>query len=140
MLVVRRWSTPLFGEAWGELPKTQNGHNQTKAPAIDLVEHAGHFTLCADMPGLSESDIDLTLEKGVLMLSGARKNEAEGDVDATGKALYSERQSPRYFRQVPLSDEIDVTGVEATYRQGVLEVTLPKREQVAPRTIPVKVS
>lgn len=104
------------------------------APDVDIEEYADKFVLYADVPGVDPQSIDITLENGVLTLSGNREQVVEG------KGLESrrtERASGRFYRRFALPDTVDSESVSATGKHGVLQVTIPKRAQAQARKITV---
>lgn len=104
------------------------------SPAVDIDEYADRFVLRADVPGVDAAGIEVTLEKGVLTLSGTR----EQTVDNAGvEHRRVERASGRFHRRFTLPDTVDSDAVSASGRNGVLEVVIPKRAQVQPRRIAV---
>jgi HSP20 family protein len=103
-------------------------------PAVDIEEYADKFVLYADVPGVDLKSVDVTLEKGVLTLSGSR----EKAVEASGvEARRVERANGRFFRRFSLPDTVDGEAVTARGSNGVLEVVIPKRPQAQPRKIAV---
>ena len=106
-------------------------------PPMDIIERENEYLVRADLPGVRKEDINVTLENGLLTLTAERKSEAEekeGD-----RLLRKEARFGRYGRSLRLGTQIDEKGVKANYRDGVLELTLPKAEQVKPRKISVNV-
>lgn len=103
-------------------------------PRVDIYETADSVVLMADMPGVSQDQVDITLEKNVLTIVGY--------VEATerdGYSLsYSEYSEGDYERTFALSDEVDRNRIEATMKDGVLKLTLPKAEEVKTRKIAVR--
>lgn len=95
-------------------------------PRVDVTDAEDHVRVDAEVPGLTEKDVDLTLKDGVLTLSGERKVETEDDTRRV-----SERFVGRFTRQIPLGYEIDEDNVTASFANGELTVTLPKTAQAA---------
>src|SRR3954453_8709631 len=107
-----------------------NGGARRWVPAMDLVETEDHFILRADLPGLSESDIDLALEDSVLTVSGERKAEHE----ERGEGFYRvERATGSFSRSLTLPEGVDAEAVTARFDRGVLEVRIPKPRERKPR-------
>jgi HSP20 family protein len=105
-------------------------------PAMDLIETDEHFVLRADLPGLSEADIDLSLEENVLTLSGERKVDHEGK----GEGFYRvERATGAFSRSLTLPEGVDGDAIAARFDKGVLEVRIPKPEQRRPRKLQIAV-
>lgn len=104
------------------------------APAVDIEEHADQYVLHADVPGVDPAAIEITLEKGVLTLSGAR----EKAVEQKGvESRRIERVAGRFLRRFTLPESVDAEAVKATGRHGVLQIVIPKREAAKPRKITV---
>ncbi len=93
-------------------------------PAVDLVEKEGGYALTAELPGLSESDVELTLADDILTIKGEKKEEKEDK--GTGYQI-SERRYGMFRRSFPLPDDVDAEKIAATFKKGVLTVELPKR-------------
>jgi HSP20 family protein len=92
-------------------------------PRVELAESATALKVTAELPGLEEKDVQVELANGLLVIRGERKVESEGD----GK-LFSERYYGSFERQIPL-DGVQEDKAEASFRNGVLTVTLPKSEE-----------
>jgi len=103
-------------------------------PAVDIEEYADKFVLIADVPGVDLKSVEVTLEKGVLTLSGSREKAVE---NSGVEARRRERASGRFFRRFSLPDTVDGEAVSARGSNGVLEVVIPKRPQAQPRKIAV---
>jgi HSP20 family protein len=104
------------------------------APAVDVDEHADHFELFVDMPGVPAEQVEITLEDGLLTLRGERKpREAEESVTRRR----AERSYGRFERRFLLPDSVDAEGVKAREVNGVLEITIPKRAAVPARRIQI---
>lgn len=106
-------------------------------PAMDIKETQNEYVVRTDLPGVRKEDIGVTLENGLLTISAERKSE-EVQKDSE-RELRRECRYGRYTRSLRLGTQIDEKGVKANYRDGVLELVLPKAEQVKPRKIDVDV-
>ena len=104
-------------------------------PAIDIIEEKSQFTLRADLPGVSPEDFEITMDAGVLTVSGARAAEKRDD-DA--RLRRNERVSGRFFRQFNLPDTSDADNISAKCSNGTLEVVIPKLPEIAARRISVE--
>jgi HSP20 family protein len=112
----------------------RNQAPQRWVPAMDLVEHDDHFVLRADLPGLTEDDVNIELHDGSLTISGERK--AEHTTQERG--FYRvERQFGSFSRTLTLPDGIDPERIKASFSNGVLEVGIPKPEERKPRKIEI---
>jgi HSP20 family molecular chaperone IbpA len=103
-------------------------------PAVDIIETKNDLRLYADMPGVDQKSINITVDQDVLMI--------EGNVDTTPlegyKLEYKEYDIGDFQRSFTLSNTVDKGKISATYTNGVLELVLPKVEQAKPRKIAVK--
>lgn len=102
-------------------------------PKVDIYEEGDTVYLLADMPGVDQESIDITLEKNILTITGFVDDEMED----YGLA-YSEYRVGDYERTFALSDEVDRSKIEATVSDGVLKLTLPKAEEAKARKIAVR--
>ena len=114
-----------------------NGGLRQWIPAMDLVETKGHFILHADLPGLTEGDVKIEVEDDVLTISGERTAEHEEQREGYYRI---ERASGRFARSLTLPDGIDASSIEATFRNGVLEVRVPKPDERRPQRVSIGVS
>ena len=103
-------------------------------PPVDIIEGRDALFLVADMPGVDENSVDITLEKNVLTIYGTVEPEIPGE----HRLVSSEYGIGDYQRTFTLSNEIDGGRIEATVKNGVLRLTLPKAEAAKTRKIPVK--
>ena len=114
----------------------RNQVSQRWVPAMDLVEHDDHFLLRADLPGLSEDDVNIELNDGSLTISGERKAEHKQEE----RGFYRlERQFGSFSRTLTLPDGIASEQIKASFDIGVLEVWIPKPEERKPRRVAITV-
>ena len=120
-----------------DTPTTGNGNGgavRRWVPSMDLVETEDHFVLRADLPGMTESDVNIELEDNVLTVSGERKAEHE----EKGEGFYRvERAFGSFSRSLTLPQGVDPEAVNAGFEKGVLEVRVPKPERRKPRKITI---
>ena len=112
-----------------------NGHRPW-VPAVDIQETENELVVKADVPDMEMKDIDVRMENGTLTLRGERKFEAE---KTEGGWHRVERSYGTFERAFTLPDTVNPEGVKADYKNGVLTVTLPKKEVAKPRQIKVNV-
>jgi HSP20 family protein len=105
-------------------------------PSVDILEKDGNLLLRAELPGMTEKDIDLKLEGNILTLKGERKMENE-DSKSTFHRIESYHGS--FTRSFRLPETVDMEKIGADYKNGVLTITLPQKPEVKPREIPVAV-
>jgi HSP20 family protein len=103
-------------------------------PAMDLVETGDHLVLRADLPGMSEGDVNIEIKDGVLTLSGERKAEHEEKGEGFHRV---ERSFGSFSRSLSLPDGVDAGKVEANFADGVLEVRVPKPEESKPTRVQI---
>lgn len=106
-------------------------------PAINILEKDDSMQITADLPGLNPEDVEVTVEQGVLNIRGERKFEeaAEGETFHRVERLYGV-----FERSFTLPNSIDTDKIEAKFNNGVMVLTLPKREESKPRSVKIKVS
>jgi len=100
-------------------------------PATDIRETADAVVMKFDMPGVASGDVDLTVEKGVLTVTGKARPEEEGT------PVYRETRVGDYQRQFTLNENIDVDHITAEMKAGVLTVRIPKPEKAKPKKIAI---
>ena len=107
------------------------------APRVDVYETENSYVLSADLPGIKKEDIGIDLKDRTLTISGERKFE-----EKHGRDNYSrvERKYGKFVRSFSLSDDVDTVKIKASYKDGVLEIKIPKREESATKEIKVEVS
>ena len=136
VLSLRREMDRLFDDLFrGTLPSLGSGFGRSLSawPNVELSETDREIRITAEVPGMSEKDVELLLEDGILTLRGERKSETE-DKDRG----YSERYYGRFERRIALPSNVDEQGAKADFKDGVLSVTLPKSaEAERGRRIPI---
>jgi HSP20 family protein len=113
-----------------------NGAARRWIPAMDLVETGDHFVLKADLPGMSESDVNIEIEKNVLTVSGERKAELEERHEGYYRL---ERSTGAFSRSLTLPEGIQADAVTAEFTDGVLEVRIPKPAAIKPQRVQIAV-
>ena len=116
--------------------RTQNMPKQTIAPAVDIAESESGITLFADMPGVAKERLTIQVEGDNLTIEG----QAQIDVPEDIELLHGEVRSPYFRRAFTLSRDLDPARIEATLRNGVLQMHIPKSEAARPKRIEVKVA
>ena len=105
-------------------------------PPVDIVEQDNAFIATVDLPGIKKEDIEISLDEGVLSISGERKLEHQVGEEGTAYRLI-ERSYGAFSRSFTLPQGVDFTKVEANFADGVLKLTLPKSEAAKPRKITI---
>ena len=106
------------------------------APAVDIYEKDGNIVLKAELPGVDPKDVDVRVENNLLTLRGERKFDTEVKRDNYHRV---ERSYGSFSRSFTLPNVVDTQNIKAEYRDGVLHMTLPKREEAKPRQIQINV-
>jgi HSP20 family protein len=107
----------------------------TWAPLVDIVENGDDLVISAELPGLEQEDVDISIENNTLVLRGERKRKMEF---AEKDAYRLERTFGAFTRSFTLPRTVDSARISASYKNGVLELTLPKLEQAKQRKIEIK--
>ena len=120
-----------------EMDRMMNEENATSSndwvPAVDIQEQKEGFTIVADLPGIAPSDIEIHAENGILTIKGAR----EGKKEEQQGYQRIERSHGSFFRRFTLPDSADTDKISAKGENGVLTISIPKREEIQPRKIAV---
>ncbi|ALA58506.1 Hsp20/alpha crystallin family protein [Nitrospira moscoviensis] len=120
--------------------RTNGKENLTVAdwiPTVDISETDGEYLIKAELPEVKKEDVKVTVENGVLTLQGERRQEKE----EKGKKFHRvERSYGSFVRSFTLPESVEEGGVKAEYKDGVLNLHLPKSEKVKPKAIEVKVA
>jgi HSP20 family protein len=149
-MTIVRWNDPLgefarlqnrinraFGDAYGPNDEglTSSG---SWMPAVDIYQNGEHeIVLKADVPDMTREDIDITVDNGSLTIKGAKKQSSDVKEEQYHRI---ERNYGSFSRSFSLPQTVDTTKVGADYRNGVLTVRLPLREEAKPRQIKVDVA
>jgi HSP20 family protein len=123
------------------LPRTNGNDKETMivadwVPSVDVSETDGDYQIKAEIPDVKKEDVKVTVEEGVLTIQGERKQEKE----EKGKKYHRvERSYGRFVRSFTLPDLVDEEKVKAEFKDGVLNLQLPKSEKAKPKAIEVAV-
>jgi HSP20 family protein len=124
----------LFGESFDR--SWRNLSSATWYPPVDVLESKDAYVLRAELPGMKREDFNLEVKDGMLTLSGERKSEKTTD---GVKYRTVERVEGKFSRSFSLPETVKHDGIQATYKDGILEISLPKAEEAKPRRIEVSV-
>lgn len=137
--LVRDRFSRFFEDAFNEMLRpygdTEDVSTRAWMPAVDIRETDDALELAVELPGMKKEDVSLTLENGVLTISGERTFEGEDKNDAYHRI---ERSYGKFTRSFTVDRNIDSNKVEANFEDGVLHVALPKAEESKPRRISIK--
>ncbi|WP_200342803.1 Hsp20/alpha crystallin family protein [Rhodovibrio sodomensis] len=114
----------LFDDVWnGFGPPASNAEGVIAAPRVDLKEDDSNWYITAELPGMSEDDVEVTYDDGVLRIAGEKKQEHE---DQGRNVHVTERAYGRFERQLPLGHGVKEEQIDASFKDGVLTITAPK--------------
>jgi HSP20 family protein len=137
LLATQRDFDRLFKEAFSPISGETEQSTRAWAPPVDIYETADNIVLKAELPGIDPQDLAIRVEDNTLYLKGERKFEKEVKEEDYHRV---ERSYGAFSRSFSLPSSIDTDKVKAEYKDGLLTLTLPKREVVKPKTIKIDVS
>jgi len=136
------WSVPRLQEEINRLFGNTRENDSSSAmaswiPAVDIHEYADRFELYVDLPGIDPSTVELTLDGGILTLTGNRLEQEASKRGGEPHSRRIERGHGQFHRRFVLPDTADGEKVNATGKNGVLTVTIPKQAKAMPRRIQI---
>jgi HSP20 family protein len=137
MIASQREFDRLFREAFSPAAAEGELSTRTWAPPVDIYEDGDNLVLKAELPGINPDDVEVRVENNTLYLKGERKFEKEVKEQNYHRV---ERSYGTFTRTFALPNSIDADKVAANYKDGVLTLTMPKKEEAKPKTIKVNVS
>jgi len=139
LMATERGFDRLFRDAFSSVLPVREGELPTRAwaPAVDICENENNIVLKAELPGVDPEDVEVRVEDNTLYLKGERKFEKETKEENYHRI---ERAYGSFARSFALPNSIDAEKVAAEYKDGLLTLTLPKREGTKPKTIKINVS
>jgi HSP20 family protein len=120
----------LFGRPSWRVPVEERGW----MPAVDVFEKEDKFVVKAELPGMKEEDIDVSVIGDTLSIKGEKKTETEIKDENYYRC---ERSYGSFYRSIPIPSNVDANKIEASFEDGILEVALPKSAKVKPKKIAV---
>ncbi len=143
-----RWNQPRNSSSvWNEFDRmfnavTEGNRNRanelsnvgTWSPALDIVENQKEYVITAEIPGIQEKDVNISLKDNVLTIKGEKQS---GYDEESENCYYNERTYGEFQRMIRLDSDVNSDKVEANYKNGVLEVRLPKSKENQDREIRV---
>ncbi|HBG61330.1 MAG: hypothetical protein A2Y03_03500 [Omnitrophica WOR_2 bacterium GWF2_38_59] len=106
------------------------------APAVDIYDSKDNILIKADLPGLTKDEVEVTIQNNNLILKGEKKKEKEIKEENYYRA---ERFYGSFYRTIPLSTAVETDKVDASYKDGVLTLKIPKKEEAKPKQITIDV-
>lgn len=117
-------------------PSTTGLFDRSMSPAVDVVEGESEFNVTCELPGIDKKEIDISFAANVLTIKGQKREEKE---DKKGKYFKKEIVSGSFQRTLSFPDSVDGDKIKANLKDGILKLTLPKREESKTKTITVNV-
>ncbi len=105
------------------------------APRVDIKEEGNRFVIFADIPGVEPEQIEISMDKGILSIKGERTTASSEETEQYSRV---ERAHGAFYRRFSLPDSADADGITASGRNGVLEISIPKKPETTPRRIKVQ--
>jgi HSP20 family protein len=129
----------LFHESYRSQPTADDDWalGGSWAPAVDIYEHESNIVLKAELPGVDPKDVDIRLENNTLTVRGERKLDSEVKKESYHRV---ERSYGTFTRSFTLPTVVDQAAIQAQFKDGVLRLTLPKREEAKPKQIQISVA
>ncbi len=127
----------LLDEFFGRVTPVSDTYEGDWCPAMDIAETENEIVTTVELPGMNKEDIKVSVKDDVLTISGEKKQEKRESGENYHRV---ERSYGAFKRMITLPSSVDPEKVKATYKDGVLKVTLPKLESAKPKEIPVQVS
>jgi HSP20 family protein len=135
MVTLREKMNRMFEDVFtGRTEEGKDRASSTWAPSVDIFETEKELVLTAEIPGVDEKDIEIKIEDNTLSLKGERKFEKETKEENYHRI---ERSYGSFFRAFALPHTIDPEKIQATHENGVLKITMPKREERQPRKVKI---
>lgn len=132
--MLQRRMNRLFDETFNDEPEDRN---LSWSPRVDLVELEDRFEVSAELPGLTRDDVKVELQENVLTLSG----EKQSAVEKKDRNLFiCERNYGQFRRSFQFPNRVDASKIDASFKDGILTVSLPKVEEAKPKLIDVKIN
>ena len=137
LLTTQRQFDRLFNKAFPRFFDEEEPSTRPWAPPVDIYENDKALVLKADLPGIEPKDVEIHVQDGILYLKGERKFDKEEKKENYHRV---ERSYGAFTRSFSLPSSIDADHVTADYKGGQLILTMPKRDEAKPKTIPINVS
>lgn len=133
----------FFSDEDNPLALMRNGERVSDvnwSPRVDISENENNFFIHAELPGMNKDDISVNIDNGVLTIEGEREHKTEDKEDKNGRKFHRvERSYGKFQRSFRLPNTVEQSKIEASFNDGVLDLTIPKAEEAKPKQIEVKV-
>ncbi len=129
----------VFDEFFGDslMPAARDSRDGFFMPRVNVSQSANEITVSAELPGVNEKDVEVSIDRGMLMISGEKKEEQE---EKGRNYYYMEQSTGSFHREIPMPEEVDPENVKASFKKGLLKVVVPllPDAQKERKKIPVK--
>ncbi len=125
----------LFDSFYGIAPAKEESGGSVWAPAVDVCEDENSFFIAAELPGIDRESIDLEVENNVLSIKGERKLEKKEEGESYH---FVERSYGSFYRRFSLPKNVDTEGIGAEYKDGVLKISIPKKDEIKPKKVEIR--
>ena len=135
LLSIQDEMNQVFGRVLGQPGQRGEQTARAWAPALDISERKDAYVVAVELPGVEPNDVDVTLEEGMLTISGERRFTSE-----THEQQYHrvERRYGQFRRSITLPSQVEADAIQASFENGVLEVVVPKAEAAKPKKIEIR--
>jgi HSP20 family protein len=130
--VLYNWNENLFNDLFNN----RMFFNEGLYPQVDIEERENEYVLNMELPGMNKGDISISFQEGVLNISGEKKDVRNGE---NVNHHLSERRYGRFERAFRIHSDVDASRIAASFKDGVLQIELPKAESAKPKQIDIKV-
>jgi HSP20 family protein len=134
MVTLRDKMNRLFEDAYAHRGEEKEITASAWAPSVDIYESENELILTAEVPGIDEKDVEIKIEDNTLTLKGERKFEKETKEENFHRI---ERSYGSFYRAFTLPTYVDTDRISAEHENGVLKITMPKRQELKPRTVKI---
>jgi len=134
LITLREKMNRLFEESYGSRPDDRDLISSTWTPSVDIYEKENNLTLCAELPGIKEDDIEIRIEDNTLTLKGERNFEKETKEENYHRI---ERAYGTFQRTFTLPHYIDQDKIKAEHEDGILKIVMPKKSELKPRNVKI---
>ena len=130
-----RWLDPMF-EDFFSVPSIFDRRTDRFVPKVNIIESENHLQLTFEIPGIEKDDIKLSITDRILTVSGKRENRMKSENELL---IREEIFTGQFERQFTLPDSVKTNNIQAEYKDGILTISLEKKEEVKPKQIDVKI-
>jgi HSP20 family protein len=128
----------FLSDFWAPISGGESSSDSFFSPRVDISDHDDHYQIKAELAGIDKKDIQITLNDGVLTLQAESNKEDKEEKD--GKIIRQERRQGKYMRSFNLGGDVNESDISANFKDGLLLLKIPKREEVQPAARQIDIS